>query len=135
MLQDWAETGLGQPIYWKKRARARPRCWFCRKAPIGLNNWKRVTTLFPCLTDTLQNTSPEFYFFTARSPRRRTTQGRAPVSLYRPDYLMTGALLQLKPNSSPNNRFPSTNFTNDALTCSVHGDRMIDDQTNAFPAI
>jgi hypothetical protein len=25
MLQDWAETGLGRPIYWRKRARARPR--------------------------------------------------------------------------------------------------------------
>jgi hypothetical protein len=22
MLQDWAETGLGRPIYWRKRARA-----------------------------------------------------------------------------------------------------------------
>jgi hypothetical protein len=55
--------------------------------------------------------------------------------LYRPDYLMTGALLQLKPNSRRNNHFPSTNFTNDALTCSVHGDRMINGQTNAFPVI
>jgi hypothetical protein len=26
MLQDWAETDLGRPIYWRKRARARPRC-------------------------------------------------------------------------------------------------------------
>jgi hypothetical protein len=22
MLQDWAETGLGRPIHWRKRARA-----------------------------------------------------------------------------------------------------------------
>jgi hypothetical protein len=58
MLQDWAETGLGRPIYWRMRARARPRCWFCRKAPIGLNNWKRVTALFPCLTHTLQKHPP-----------------------------------------------------------------------------
>jgi hypothetical protein len=27
MLQDWAETGLGRPIYWRKRARLRCRCW------------------------------------------------------------------------------------------------------------
>jgi hypothetical protein len=38
MLQDWAETGLGRPIYRRKRARACPRCWFCKKAPHGLNN-------------------------------------------------------------------------------------------------
>jgi hypothetical protein len=55
MLQDWAENGLGRPIHWRKRARA---AGFCRKAPIGLNNSKRVTTLFPCLTDTLQKHPP-----------------------------------------------------------------------------
>jgi hypothetical protein len=44
------------------------------------------------------------------------------MSLYRPDFLMMGALLQLKPNSRPNNRFPSTNFTNGALNHPGHGD-------------
>jgi hypothetical protein len=48
---------------------------------------------------------------------------------------MIGALFRLEPNSSLNKSFPSTNFTNGALTCSVHDDRVINGQSNAFPAI
>jgi hypothetical protein len=48
---------------------------------------------------------------------------------------MTGALHRLRLNSSLNKSFPSINFTNGALTRSVHGDRVIDGQSNAFPAI
>jgi hypothetical protein len=47
-------TGESAPTH----ARTRSRYWFCRKAPIGLNNWKRVTTLFSCLTNTLQKHPP-----------------------------------------------------------------------------
>jgi hypothetical protein len=48
---------------------------------------------------------------------------------------MTGALLRLKPNSSLNNSFPSINFTNGAQTRSAHGDRVINEQSNAFSEI
>jgi hypothetical protein len=41
----------------KTRSRA-PALLVLQKAPIGLNNWKRVTVLFPCLTDTLQKHPP-----------------------------------------------------------------------------
>jgi hypothetical protein len=80
-------------------------------------------------------TPPEFYFFTARSPRRRTALGRAPVSLYQPVYSMTDVLLWQRPNSSPNEGFPSTNFTNGALTRTVHGDSGHYRQSSAFPLI
>jgi hypothetical protein len=80
----------------------------------------------------ITETSLEFYFFTARSPRRRTAQGRALVSLYRLAYSMTGALLWQRPNSNPNKGFPSTNFTNGALTRIVHGDSGHYRQSSAF---
>jgi hypothetical protein len=72
---------------------------------------------------------------TTRGPRRRTAENRAPVSSYRPDHLMTGALLWLRPNSSPNKSFPSNNFTNGALTRSVHGDSGHNGQHDVVPAI
>jgi hypothetical protein len=84
---------------------------------------------------TLAKRSLHFYFFTVWSPRRRTALGRAPASLYRLDYLRTGALLWPKPNSSPNHRFPSTNFTNGDLTYSVHGDSGHRGHSNVFPTI
>jgi hypothetical protein len=48
--------------------------------------------------------------------------GQAPTSLHWPIYSMTSALLWQRPNSRPNEGFPSTNFTNGALTRTVHGD-------------
>jgi hypothetical protein len=45
---------------------------------------------------------------------------------------MTGALLRLRPNLSPNKCFPSINFTSGALTRYVHGDRAINGQSNVF---
>jgi hypothetical protein len=84
---------------------------------------------------TLAETPPRFLLFTFCSPRRRTTGNRAPASLYRPDHSMIGALLRLRPNSSPNKSFPSSNFTIGPVTRSVHGDRGHDEQSNAFPAI
>jgi hypothetical protein len=83
----------------------------------------------------LAKTPSRFYSFTVRSPRRRTARGRAPVSLYRLIYSMTNVLLWQRLNSSPNESFPSTNFTNGALTRSVHGDSGHHGQSNAFPAI
>jgi hypothetical protein len=80
-------------------------------------------------------TSLHFYSFTDRSPRPRTAQGRAPMSLYRLEYLRTGILLWQRPNSIPNHCFPSTNFTNGDLTCSVHGDSGHRGHSIVFPAI
>jgi hypothetical protein len=76
-----------------------------------------------------------FYSFTYRSPRRWMAQGQAPTSLYRLEYLRTGALLWQRPNASPNHRFPSTNFTNDDLTYSVHSDSGHRGHSNMFPMI
>ena len=84
---------------------------------------------------TLAETPSRFHLFTTCGPRRRTAENRAPASSYRPDHSMTGALLRLRPNSSPNKSFPSTNFTNGALTRSVHGDSGHDGQSDTFPAI
>jgi hypothetical protein len=84
---------------------------------------------------TLAKTPPRFHLFTSRSPRRRTAGKRAPTSSYRPDHSMTDALLRLRPNSSPNKSFPSTNFTNRALTRSIHGGNGHHGQSNTFPAI
>jgi hypothetical protein len=82
---------------------------------------------------TFANTPLHFYSFTYQGPRRRTTENRAPASLHWPGHAMTGALLRLIPNSSPNKCFPSINFTSEALTRSVHGDHAINGQSNAFP--
>jgi hypothetical protein len=76
-----------------------------------------------------------FYLFTACSPRRRTALGRAPASLHRPIYSMTGTLLWQRPNSRPNEGFPSTNFTNGALTRTVHGDSEYYRQSSTFSLI
>jgi hypothetical protein len=84
---------------------------------------------------TLAKTPPRFYLFTTRGPRRRTAENRAPVSSYRLDHSMTGALLWLRPNSSPNKSFPSNNFTNGALTRSVHGDSGHNGQHDVVPTI
>jgi hypothetical protein len=84
---------------------------------------------------TLAETPPHFHLITSRSPRRRTAENRAPVSTYRSDHSMTGALLRLRPNSSPNKCFPSINFINGALTRSVHGDSGHNGQHNVFPTI
>jgi hypothetical protein len=48
---------------------------------------------------------------------------------------MTGALLWLKPNPSPNKCFPSINFTSEALNHLVHGDNADNGGTNVFPVI
>jgi hypothetical protein len=71
---------------------------------------------------TFANKPLHFYLFTARSPRRRTALGRAPVSLYRLDPATTGAPVRQTPNWTPLNHFPSLNFTNEALHQLVHGD-------------
>jgi hypothetical protein len=84
---------------------------------------------------TLAKTPPHSDFFTTRSPWRRTAGNRTPTSLYRPDHATTGALLWQRPNSIPNESFPSTKFINGALTRSVRGDSGHDGQSNVFPVI
>ena len=84
---------------------------------------------------TLAEIPPRFHLFTFRSPRWRMAGNRTPTSLYRPDHSMTGVLLWQRPNSSPNESFPSTNFINGALARSVHGDSGHDGQSNTFPVI
>jgi hypothetical protein len=76
-----------------------------------------------------------FYLFTACSPRRRTALGHAPASLHRPIYSMTDALLRQRPNSRPNEDFPSTNFINGALNQPAHGDSTDNRMSNVFPAV
>jgi hypothetical protein len=132
--QFWTKTGPSRPIYRRKRARPRPRCRFCAESPEDLKFAKESLPLFLCLADTCRNT-PALSLFTIPSPRRRTTGNRAPVSLYRPIHSMTDVLLWQRLNSSPDESFPSINFTNGALTCSVHGDRVINDHSNVFPMI
>jgi hypothetical protein len=61
--------------------------------------------------------------------------GRAPTSLHWLIYLMTGTLLWQRLNSRPKEGFPSTNFTNGALTCPAHGDSGHRGHSNVFPAI
>jgi hypothetical protein len=138
MLQDWAETGLGRPIHWRKCARAHPRApalSVLQRHPYRFKSQSDSPWHYSYVSLTFARTPPRFYSFTDRSPRQRTAQGQAPVSLHQPIHATTGALLRRRPNSSPNKRFPSTNFTNGALTHSVHGDRVINGQSNVFPAI
>jgi hypothetical protein len=59
----------------------------------------------------------------------------ASTSLYRPRYVMTDALEQLTPNSTPNNHFPSINCANPGLNLSVHDDGGNREQFDVFLAI
>jgi hypothetical protein len=106
-----------------------------RREPWRFEFFIKNPSHYSCVSLTLVETPPHFLLFTSRSPRQRTAGNRAPTSSYRPDHSMTGALLRLRPNSSPNKRFPSTNFTIGPLTRSVHGDRGHDGQSNVFPVI
>ena len=106
-----------------------------RKEPWRFEFFIKNPSHYSSVSLTLAETPPRFHLFTSYSTRRRTSGNRALASSYRPDHSMTGALLRLRPNSSPNKSFPSINFTNGALARSVHGDRVINGQSNAFPAI
>jgi hypothetical protein len=115
-------------------ARAPARSVLCREP------WRfeiSIKNHFHCssVSLTLAKTPPRFYLFITRGPRRRPAENRAPTSSYRLDHSMTGALLWLRPNSSPNKSFPSINFTNGALTRSVHGDSGHNGQHDVVPAI
>jgi hypothetical protein len=132
MLQDWAETDPTGPTQNRKRGRAHALSYLHREP------WRfeiLIKNPFYCssVSLTLAETPPRFLLFTSRSPRQRTTGNRAPASLHRPIHATTNALLRLRPNSSPNKSFPSTNFTIGPLTRSVHGDNGHHGQSNAFP--
>jgi hypothetical protein len=58
-----------------------------------------------------------------------------PASQYRPDNSTTSAPVQLTPNSTPNDPFPSINCKILAPNHSVHGDTTLNGQTKAFPVI
>jgi multidrug efflux pump subunit AcrB len=57
------------------------------------------------------------------------------ASLYRPDNSTTGAPVQLTPNSTPNDHYPSINFKVLAPNLSVHGDGVNRGQSEVFPVI
>jgi hypothetical protein len=71
------------------------------------------------------------------NPKPSTVDGDAQSSnelVYRPICSMNSVLLWPKPNSRPEDRFPNINFTNGALKCPAHGDRMGNGRTRAFTA-
>jgi hypothetical protein len=70
------------------------------------------------------------HFLILRELKSPTEDGGAatPVSQYRPENTMTGALERLTPNSTPKNHYPSTNFKVLAPNLSVHGDSAINGQ-------
>jgi hypothetical protein len=125
-----------QPAYNRgESTRARARGVVLHRSPQRFEYLRKNPAHYLTGSLTFAKRPLHFYLFIACSPRRRTVLGRASASLHRPIYSMTGVLLWQRLNSCPNESFPSTNSTNGALTCSVHGDRVINGQTNAFPAI
>jgi hypothetical protein len=125
-----------QPVYSRGESTRTRACEAAlHRSPPGFKYLKKNPAHYLTESLTFAKRSLHFYLFTVRSPWRRTAQGQAPVKLYLPINSMTDVLLWQRPNSSPNESFPSTNFTNGALTCTVHGDRMIDGHPTAFPAI
>jgi hypothetical protein len=112
-----------QPAYNRgESTRARARGVVLHWSPPGFEYQKKNHAHYLTKSLTFAKRSLHFYLFTVRSPRRRTARGRAPVNLHRAIHTTTDALLWFKPNSSPNECFPSTNFINGTLTCSVHSD-------------
>jgi hypothetical protein len=125
-----------QPAYSRGESTlARARGAVLHRSPPGFEYLKKNPAHYLIESLTFAKRSLHFYLFTVRSPRRRTAQGRALVSLHLLIYSMTDVLLWQRPNSSPNESFPSTNFTNGALTRSVHGDSGHDEHSHAFPVI
>ena len=117
------------------RPRAHARVGGFAETPLPIQKSERQSlALFTRLTDICKNTAALLFLHRPKSTTANSA-GRAPVSLYRPIYSMIGVLLWQRPNSSPNESFPSTNFTNGALTRSVHGDSGHHGQSNAFPMI
>jgi hypothetical protein len=116
-------------------ARARARGVAFAQRTLTIWNSLKNPSHYSSVSLTFAETPSSFPLFTIPSPRRRTAGNRAPVSLYRPVYSMTGALLWQRPNSSPDKGFPSTNFTNGALTHTIHGDSGHYRQSSAFPLI
>jgi hypothetical protein len=82
-------------------------------------------------------TGNPFYlcFFAVPSPRRRTAENQAPANLYRPDNSTTSVPVRLTSNSTSTDPFPSINCRVLSLNRSVHGDRAINGQSNAFSRI
>ena len=105
------------------------------KRPYRFKNQNGSPRYYSHISLTLAKTPLHFHLFTNHSRRRRTMENRTSASLHWPGHAMTGALLWLRPNSSPNKSFPSINFTNGALTRSFHGDRVINEQSNVFSTI
>jgi hypothetical protein len=54
----------------EESARSRARVQTCKEDPVFLNNLKRDRSTIPGVTDSLQKTSPMFYFLAGRGPRR-----------------------------------------------------------------
>jgi hypothetical protein len=134
MLQDWAQFSPRRPSKDRTRPRAPARS-VLRREPWRFEISIKSPSHYSSVSLTLAETPPRFHLFTSCSTRRRTSGNRALASSYRPDHSMTGALLRLRLNSSPNKSFPSNNFTNGALTRSVHGGSGHNGQHDVFPAI
>jgi hypothetical protein len=135
MLQRWAYF-WPEPAHIQVKSRPRaPALSVLQKRPYRFKNQNDSPLHYSHISLTLAKTPLHFHLSTTHSPRRRTTENQTPARLHWPGHAMTGALLWLRPNSSPNKSFPSINFTNGALTRFVHGDRVINRQSNAFPTI
>jgi hypothetical protein len=131
-----AGLNSAQPAYRRgESTRACGRGAVLHQSPQGFEYLRKSPAYYLTRSLTFANKSLHFYLFTVRSPRRQIARGRAPTSLHRPIHAMTGAILWCRPNSSPNKRFPSTNFTNEVRKRSVHGDSGHDGHSNAFPVI
>jgi hypothetical protein len=123
-----------QPTVGEKSTRACARGAVLHWSPC----WFEILTRNPCtipISLTFTKTSLRFYSFTLGGPRRGPAESRAPASPRRPNLATNGVLLRFKPNSSPNECSPLSNFTNGALTCPAHGDNGHYRQPSAFPLI
>ena len=88
-----------QPAYRRgESTRSRARGAVLRRSPQGFEYLRKNHAHYLTGSLTFANKPLHFYLFIARSPRRRTAMGRAPVSLYRPDPTTTGAPMRQTPN-------------------------------------
>jgi hypothetical protein len=110
-----------QPAYSRGES-TRARWAVLHWSPLGFEHLKKNHAHYLTKSLTFEKRSLHFNLFTVRSPRRRTTRGRASMNLHWPIHATIDALLWFKPNSSPYECFPSTNFINGTLTRFVHGD-------------
>jgi hypothetical protein len=90
-----------------------------------------------CFSVSITSAQKPLPFLFLHNPRSPTVGGGAatPASPYRPENATAMLPHCTIPNSTPNNHFPSLNFTSEALNHSIHGDSADNGGTNVFPVI